>query len=51
MFGIVGAVLIVLWSLGFFVFHIASGLVHIMLLTGIVLLVWHFFIGREAITF
>jgi hypothetical protein len=51
MFGIIGAALIVLWLLGFFAFHISSDLVHIMLLTGIVLLVWHFFIGREAITF
>ena len=51
MFGIIGAVLIVLWLLGLFAFHLASGFVHIMLLAGIVLLVWHFFIGREAITF
>jgi hypothetical protein len=51
MFGIIGAVLIVLWLLGFFALHITSGLVHITLLTGIALLVWHFFIGREAITF
>ena len=51
MFGKIGAVLIVLWLLAFFAFHLTSGLVHIMLLTGIVLLVWHFFIGREAITF
>jgi uncharacterized membrane protein YbaN (DUF454 family) len=51
MFGKIGAVLIVLWFLGFFAFHVNNGLIHIMLLTGIMLLVWHFFIGREAITF
>lgn len=51
MFGIIGAALIVLWLLGFFALHITGGLVHIILLTGIVFLVWHFFIGREAIAF
>lgn len=51
MFGTIGAGLIVLWLLVFFAFHVTSGLVHIVLLAGIALLVWHFFIGREAITF
>lgn len=51
MFGIIGAVLIVLWLLGFFALHITTGFVHILLLTGIVLLVWHFLIGREAVAF
>jgi hypothetical protein len=51
MFGIIGAVLIVLWLLGFFAIHITAGFVHILLLTGIVLLVWHFLIGREAVAF
>ena len=51
MFGKIGAVLIVLWFLGFFVFHVTNGLVHIVLLTGMTLLVWHFFIGRKAIMF
>ena len=50
MFGIIGAALIVLWVLGFFALHVASGLIHIMLLMGIALLVWHFFIGRDPIT-
>lgn len=50
MFGIIGAGLLALWLLAFFAFH-AGGLIHIILLTGIVFLVWHFFIGREAITF
>jgi len=51
MLGIIGAALIVLWLLGLFAFHVTSGFVHILLLTGMALLVWHFFIGREAITF
>jgi hypothetical protein len=51
MFGIIGSVLIVLWLLGFFALHITAGFVHILLLTGIVLLVWHLLIGREAVAF
>ena len=39
MFGLIAVVLIVLWLLGFFAFHVAVGLIHILLVVGIVLLV------------
>jgi hypothetical protein len=42
MFGIVAAVLIVLWLLGFFAFHVTTGFIHIVLVVGIILLVLHF---------
>jgi hypothetical protein len=37
------AVLLVLWVLGFFAFHIAGGLIHLLLLFAVISLVVHFF--------
>jgi len=48
MLGIIAAVLIVLWLCGFFAFHISSGLIHVALVIGIVMLLLHFFRGRSA---
>ena len=47
-FGLIAAVLIVLWLLGFFAFHVSSGIVHVLLIIGIVMLVLHFLRGRTA---
>ena len=49
MLGAIAAVLIVLWLLGFLAFHVSSGLIHILLVIGIVMLLLHFFRGRSAI--
>ena len=49
MLGIFAAVLIVLWLLGFFAFHVTTGFFYILLLVGIVLLIVHFVRGRSAI--
>jgi hypothetical protein len=49
MLGILAAVLIVLWLLGFFAFHVTTGFIHIVLVVGIVLLVFHLLRGRSAI--
>ena len=48
MFGILAAVLIVLWLLGFFAFHVTTGFIHIVLVVGIILLVLHFMRGGTA---
>jgi Family of unknown function (DUF5670) len=48
MLGIIAAVLIVLWLLGFLAFHVSSGLIHILLVIGVIMLVLHFFRGRSA---
>lgn len=42
MLGIIAAVLIVLWLLGFFAFHVTTSLIHVVLVLGIILLVVHF---------
>ena len=48
MFAAIAAVLIVLWLLGLLAFHVSSGLIHILLVVGIVMLLLHFFRGRAA---
>jgi len=48
MLGIIAAVLIVLWLLGFLAFHVSSGLIHVVLVIGIVMLLLHFLRGRSA---
>ena len=48
MLGIIAAVLIVLWLLGFFAFHVTGAFIHIALVVGIILLVMHLLRGRTA---
>jgi hypothetical protein len=48
MLALIAAVLIVLWLLGFFAFHVSTGVVHVLLIIGIVMLILHFFRGRAA---
>jgi hypothetical protein len=48
MLGIIAAVLIVLWLLGLFAFHVTSGLIHIVLVVGLILLLFHFLRGSSA---
>ena len=48
MLGIIAAVLIVLWLLGFFAFHVTAGFIHIALVIGLIMLVLHFVTGRSA---
>jgi len=49
MLATIAAVLIVLWLLGFFAFHVSTGLIHILLVVGIVVLLVHLLRGRAAI--
>lgn len=41
-------VLLILWLLGFFAFHVASGLIHILLIVAVISLILHFFSGRRV---
>jgi hypothetical protein len=41
-------VLLVLWLLGFFAFHVAGGLIHILLIVAVIALLVHLFRGRSA---
>ena len=49
MLGIIAVVLVVLWLLGFFAFHVTSSFIHIVLLIALVLVVLHFVQGRRRL--
>lgn len=49
MLGIIAAVLVVLWLLGFFAFHVAGGLIHLLLVIAVVMIVLHFITGRRTV--
>jgi membrane-bound ClpP family serine protease len=46
MLAAIGAVLLVLWLLGFLAFHVTTGAVHILLVLAVIFVVMHFFRGR-----
>ena len=41
-------VLLIMWLMGFFAFHVAGGLIHILLIVAVISLVMHLFRGRSA---
>jgi hypothetical protein len=49
MLGLIAVVLIVLWLLGFLAFHVSAGLIHVLLVVGLILLVLHFVGGSRRI--
>lgn len=40
--------LVVLWVLGFVVFHIAGGLIHILLVIAVIVVIYQFVTGRRG---
>ena len=48
MLGIIAAILIIGWLLGLFAFHVSTGLFHILLVVGIILLIMHLVSGRRV---
>ena len=44
----IAIILLILWALGFFAFHVAGGLIHILLVIGIIVLIWNFVAGRRS---
>ena len=48
MFGIIAFVLVVLWALGFFAFHVTAALIHVLLIIALVMVVLHF-VRRHAV--
>lgn len=49
MFATIAAVLVVLWLLGFLAFHIAGGLIHLLLVLAVIMVVVHFVSGRRTV--
>lgn len=49
MFGVLAVILVVAWFLGFSVFHVAGGIIHVLLLLAVVSILWHFISGRRTV--
>ena len=45
----IAVVLIVLWLLGFFAFHVGSGLIHILLVIAVIMIIWNLVSGRRVL--
>jgi len=48
MFLAVFVILLLMWLLGLFAFHVAGGLIHLLLIIAVISLVVHFVSGRRA---
>jgi hypothetical protein len=47
MFWAIALILLVLWALGFFAFHIGGGLIHTFIVIALVIIVWRLITGRR----
>jgi hypothetical protein len=47
-FTVLFVILLIAWLLGFSVFHVASGFIHILLIIAVISLILHFVRGRKA---
>jgi hypothetical protein len=45
----IALILFVLWALGFFAFHVAGGLIHLLLIIAVIVVVLHLVRGRRAV--
>ncbi|MGI8508608.1 MAG: lmo0937 family membrane protein [Gemmatimonadaceae bacterium] len=45
----IAVILFVLWILGFAVFHIAGGLIHLLLVIAVIVVLYRLFTGRTAV--
>jgi Family of unknown function (DUF5670) len=41
-------ILLLMWMLGFFAFHVAGGLIHLLLIVAVISLVFHLVRGRSV---
>jgi hypothetical protein len=49
MFMVLFFVLLVIWLLSFVAFHVAGGLIHLLLIVAVISLLAHFLAGRRAV--
>ena len=45
----IAIILLILWALGFFAFHVTAWFIHVVLVIGLVVLIWNFVAGRRAV--
>jgi hypothetical protein len=43
----IGLILLVLWALGFFAFHVGGGLIHLILVIAVIVVIVHLIQGRR----
>ena len=48
MLAAIGAVLLILWLLGFLAFHVTVGFIHILLVIGLIMIIMHFVRGSST---
>jgi membrane protein implicated in regulation of membrane protease activity len=46
----IAVIVLILWALGFFIFPVAGGLIHILLVIAVIAIIWHFIKGRNTPT-
>jgi len=44
----IAIILLILWALGFFAFHVTAWFIHLVLVIGIIVLIWNFVAGRRV---
>jgi hypothetical protein len=49
MLALIGAIVIIAWLLGLTAFHVTTGVIHVALVIGIILVVMHFLGGRRGV--
>ncbi len=45
----IGLILLVLWALGFFAFHVGGGLIHLILVIAVIVVIIHLIQGRRVV--
>jgi len=45
----IAIVLVILWALGFFAFHVGSGLIHLLIVAAVIMLLVNLLSGRRRI--
>jgi hypothetical protein len=48
-FLLIALLLLIMWAGGFLMFHVASGLIHLLLLLAVISFVAHFFMGTRTV--
>jgi hypothetical protein len=46
---IIALVLIILWVLGFFAFHVLGGVIHLLLVIAVIMIIFNVISGRRAL--
>lgn len=49
MLAAIAIILLILWLLGFFAFHVGGGLIHLILVIAVIVFIFHFIAGRRAV--